>query len=74
MAKKIKVKDSSVVDQGIYNAERKDLTIIFKSGKGYIYTPVSEDFAQKFAKAKSKGQFFNKHIRNNEALTKLKLV
>ena len=52
---------SSALSSLTYDENRKDLTVKFKSGKLYVYTPVSQ-------------QFFNKHIKNNEALTCLKLI
>lgn len=74
MTKKIKGKKSTCAVTAQYDSGRQDLKITFPSGKQYTYTPVSEEFATKFEQAKSKGNFFNKHIRNNPALTKLKSV
>jgi hypothetical protein len=65
---------SSVIKSLDYNNDRKDLTVSFKSGKLYVYTPVSQQFFNKLQNAESKGKFFNKNIRSNEALTCLKLI
>lgn len=65
---------SSAVKSLSYNENRQDLQVSFKSGKLYIYTPVSQAFFNKLSKAESKGKFFNQHIKNNEALTCLKLI
>jgi len=65
---------SSVIKSLTYDENRKDLTVSFKSGKLYVYTPVSQQFFNKLQNAKSKGRFFNKNIKNNEALTCLKLI
>jgi len=69
---------SSVIKSLTYDENRKDLQVSFKSGKlyvyTYVYTPVSQQFFNKLSNSKSKGQFFNKNIKNNEALTCLKLI
>jgi hypothetical protein len=65
---------SSVIKSLTYDSNRKDLQVNFKSGKLYVYTPVSQVFFNKLSKAESKGKFFNKNIRDNEALTCLKLI
>jgi len=65
---------SSVIKSLIYDENRQDLQVNFKSGKLYIYTPVSQTFFNKLSKAESKGTFFNLHIKRNEALTCLKLI
>lgn len=65
---------SSVIKNLTFDENRNDLTVNFKSGKLYIYTPISQRFFNKLTVAESKGRFFNKHIKNNEALTCLKLI
>ena len=65
---------SSVIKSLEYDENRKDLTVNFKSGKLYVYTPVSQKFYNKLSKSESKGKFFNKNIRDNEALTCLKFI
>jgi len=65
---------SSVIKSMTYDEGRKDLTVDFKSGKLYVYTPVSQQFFNKLNNAESKGSFFNLHIKNNEALTCLKVI
>ena len=65
---------SSVIKSLEYNKERQDLKVSFKSGRIYVYTPVSNEFYDKLDKSTSKGSFFNKNIRDNEALTCYKLV
>lgn len=65
---------SSVIKSLTYDENRKDLQVSFKSGKLYVYTPVSQQFFNKLQNAESKGKFFNKNIKNNEALTCLKLI
>lgn len=71
---KINTPKSSVIQSLQYDETRKDLKVNFNSGRIYVYTPVSEEFFNKISKAESKGKFFNKNIKNNEALTCLKLI
>jgi len=65
---------SSVIKRMNFNNDRNDLTVEFKSGVKYVYTPVSEEFYNKLKNSTSKGRFFNSNIRNNEALTCLKFI
>lgn len=74
MNKRTVILKSSVLDSIEYNDNRQDLIVNFKSGKQYIYTPVSEQLLNKLVKSESQGKFFNKNIRDNEALTCLKLI
>lgn len=70
----INIPKSSVLENLTYDENRKDLIVKFKSGKLYVYTPVSQAFFNKLTNAESKGKFFNKNIRDNEVLTCLKLI
>lgn len=75
MAKVIKFKKPSSVLKGAkYDMARQDLILKFQNDTEYIYTPVSDNFLEKFKNASSKGRFFNKHIKDNLALTKLKIL
>ncbi len=74
MNKVINTPKSSVIKSLTYNENRNDLTVTFKSNKLYVYTPVSNEFFNKLNNAESKGKFFNKNIRDNEALTCLKVI
>ena len=65
---------STVIDKLIYDSNRQDLLVKFNSKKVYVYTPVSNEFFDKLKSANSIGQFFNKHVKNNQALTCLKLI
>ncbi len=73
MNKKVNIK-STIIKNLEYDESRKDLKVNFKSGKVYVYTPVSEEFFDKLNKSESKGAFFNLNIKNNQALTCLKLI
>lgn len=65
---------SSVIKSLTFVENRNDLQVNFKSGKLYVYTPVSQRFFNELQNAPSKGKFFNQHIKNNKALTCLKLI
>ena len=67
-------KKSTVIGDVGYNANRLDLTIRFKNGKEYIYTPVISKVAEKLVKSKSAGKYFNEVIKNNPALTCSRVV
>jgi len=73
MNKIINIK-STVIKNLQYDETRKDLKVNFNSGKVYVYTPVSNEFFNKLSKSTSKGKFFNENIRDNQALTCLKLI
>jgi len=55
---------SSVIRDFEYDPRRRELEITFVSGKVYLYSDVPSDVFQAFVAAKSKGQFFNKYIRD----------
>lgn len=57
-----------------YNPMRMDLVVQFTNGKQYVYTPVSPSLNQQFVSASSKGKFFNENIRDNIALTCMKVI
>ncbi len=73
MNKKVNIK-STAIKSIEYNDIRQDLKVSFVSGKVYVYTPVSEEFFDKLNKSTSKGTFFNLNIKNNNALTVLKMI
>lgn len=59
--------NNSFISSVSYNAERKQLKILFKEGKTYTYFNVSQNIVNKLLKAKSKGRFFSKNIQRNFA-------
>lgn len=65
---------SKVINDVAYNPERMDLKLTFVGGKEYVYTPVSYDFYDALVNSRSEGKFFNNNIKNNKALTCLKVV
>ena len=67
-------KKSKAITLVSYNEERNDLTIKFKNGKEYVYTPVNEIIVDNFYQSTSKGEYFNKHIKDNPTILCLKKV
>lgn len=55
---------STAISGAWYLPARKELELLFASGRRYRYFGVSPVLAQRFADAVSKGQFFNREIRN----------
>jgi hypothetical protein len=55
---------SSVIRERFYDAGTARLTITFVTGRVYMYEDMPPDVAAEFDAAKSKGQFFNAHIRD----------
>ena len=55
---------SSAITGAWYLPARKELELLFTSGRRYRYFGVPKVMAERFADAFSKGQFFNREIRN----------
>jgi lysyl-tRNA synthetase class 2 len=55
---------SSVIREIDYDAARRELTVSLASGKVYIYRRVPPKAFAEFAAARSKGAYFNEHIRD----------
>lgn len=62
---------STVIREFRYHEERRELEIIFTTGRRYLYHGVSKDAAERFRAAFSKGRHFNVHIRDNYRFTEL---
>ena len=56
--------ESSVIRGAWYMTERRELDLIFTSGRRYIYSGVPMAVAEAFRDALSKGRFYNAEIRN----------
>ena len=54
-----------------YQPNRRQLDLMFGSGRYYRYSNVPADVAQRFASAPSKGRFYNQEIRGSFACTEL---
>jgi hypothetical protein len=55
---------STVIRSFAYDASKQQLLVVFRSGRRYIYEQVSEDIYTRLRGAFSKGEFFNRHIRD----------
>ena len=55
---------SSVIRGAWYLPERRQLDLLFTSGRRYVYSDVPMAIAAGFAEAESKGRFYNREIRN----------
>lgn len=55
---------STVIRSFDYDASTQQLLVVFRSGRSYIYEQVSEDIYARLRGAFSKGEFFNRHIRD----------
>jgi hypothetical protein len=55
---------SSVIRGAWYLPERRQLDLLFTSGRRYVYADVPPAVASRFAEAQSKGRFYNVEIRD----------
>ena len=55
---------STVIRGAWYLPKRRQLDLLFTSGRRYIYSNVPVTIANAFAAAQSKGRFYNFEIRN----------
>ena len=55
---------SSLIRSAFYWPERKELELLFWSGRRYLYSDVPAAVAEGFVGAGSKGSFYNRRIRN----------
>jgi lysyl-tRNA synthetase class 2 len=60
---------STVIRWFSYRADQRQLDITFQSGRRYVYDDVPADVYESMRKAFSKGEFFNKHIRDRYTFT-----
>ena len=54
---------STVIRSFDYDAMKRELAIVFQSGRRYVYLEVPEEMFRKMRMSFSKGDFFNAHIR-----------
>jgi len=62
---------STAIRNLAYDRERRELTVIFVTGRRYVYADVAPDVFTAFATAPSKGTFFNSEIRDAYAYREL---
>ena len=55
---------STVIRGAWYLPDRRQLDLLFTSGRRYVYANVPMVVASGFADAESKGRFYNREIRN----------
>ena len=58
---------STVIKGAWYLPQRRQLDLLFTSGRRYVYANVPMAIARRFAAAESKGRFYNREIRNRFA-------
>lgn len=54
-----------------FDAMRRELLIVFTSGRRYLYADVPKEVAAAFDAAESKGTFFNAEIRDRYDYTEI---
>lgn len=62
---------SSVIRDYAYDPADRSLEITFVSGKRYLYSRVPQYVIDEFGAAASKGEFFNKYIRERYAYVEI---
>jgi len=60
---------STVIRSILYNSERRELEVLFTTGRRYLFHDVPEHDAEAFRSARIKGRHFNAHIRGRFAFT-----
>ena len=61
---------STVIRSYRYDRQRRELTIVFQTGRAYTYREVPAETYAALKAASSKGDFFNRHIRDKFAFTR----
>ncbi|HWH18777.1 MAG TPA: KTSC domain-containing protein [Allosphingosinicella sp.] len=62
---------STVIQDARYHDDRRELEILFTTGRRYLYHEVPAEAAERFRAAFSKGRHFNLHIRDRYRFTEL---
>lgn len=55
---------STLIESFQYDKNRRELLVVFRSGRSYVYEDVPEEAYQGLRQAFSKGEHFNEHIRD----------
>jgi hypothetical protein len=61
---------STVIRSYRYDSKRRALAIVFQTGRAYTYREVPAETYAALKAAFSKGEFFNRHIRDKFAFTR----
>ena len=56
---------SSVIRSFSYDGRRRELLVIFRSRRRYVYREVPEGVFAAIKAASSKGAYFNRHVRDH---------
>lgn len=62
---------STVIRQSSYDPEHELLIIEFITGRRYLYAGIAADLYDAMRRARSKGGFFNRRIRNRYPFVEL---
>lgn len=62
---------STVIQSFEYDARQRELLVVFRSGRRYVYEDVAEDTYQAMRHSFSKGEYFNEHIRDHYAFRRV---
>ena len=54
---------STVIRTYAYNAERRELSVVFQTSRSYTYLDVPPEVHADMKASFAKGEFFNRHIR-----------
>ena len=63
---------SSAIDIIAFDENRSELTVTFTTGKTYVYGLVPKRIYDDFRAARSKGKFFNTHVRDRYPVRRTK--
>lgn len=55
--------DSSNIDQIGYDEHQSEVHVVFKNGRHYVYSQVSQEVWDRFREAPSKGTFVNEEFK-----------
>lgn len=61
---------SMVIRSFAYDPERRELSVVFQSGRSYRYLDVPAEIHDAMRRAFSKGSYFNDHIRDRFAFVR----
>ncbi len=63
---------SSFIRLYFYDAKRAELTIVFQTGRQYIYSEVPPEVYQRMQQAESLGEYFNANVKDHYPFRKKK--
>jgi len=62
---------STVIRAFVYRRERRELELLFTTGRRYVFHDVPPPVGEAFRTARIKGRHFNAHIRGRYAFTEI---